>query len=84
MLIGVWPRCLTASSSEVAELEFVNVFSLQYALTGIVCCFLSKGDQDYVLFSLFIILTGFFFIVVVGVSAVVCMRFVHTLALQTG
>lgn len=60
MLIVVWPRCLTASSSEVAELEFVNVFSLQYALTEIVCCFLSKGDQDYVLFSLFIFLTGFF------------------------
>lgn len=83
MLIVVWPRCLTASSLEVAELEFVNVFSLQYALTGIVWSFLSKGDQDYVSFRLFSTLTGFF-IVVVGVSAVVCMRFVHTLALQTG
>lgn len=78
----VWPRCLTASSSEVAELEFVIVFSLPYAHTGILWCFLSKDDQDYVSFSLFITLTGFFSIV--GVSAVVCMRFVHTLALQTG
>lgn len=72
--------------SFVPALEFINVFSLLYAVTGILWCFLSKGNQDYVPFSLFVTLffCRFFFIVVVGDSAVVCMRFVHTLALQTG
>lgn len=42
--------------SFVPALEFINVFSLLYAVTGILWCFLSKGNQDYVPFSLFITL----------------------------